>query len=71
MHMEFVWFINVHYFEDSAVDRRGNQVPTGNIMTIVYKIGPNGDLTAIAAIKYGKRTEFPNEDPLIFKKLKE
>ena len=43
----------------------------GKEFTEVLKIEPNGDLTAIARIKDGKRKETPKENQSTFKKLKE
>ena len=39
--------------------------------TLVFKVEPNGDLTCIASIRDGKRTELPNEAQGTWKKLKE
>ena len=36
----------------------------------VFKIEPNGDLTVIALIEDGKRTDIPKEDQATFKKIK-
>ena len=36
----------------------------------VFKIEPNGDLTWIASIEGGKRTDIPKEEQLTFKKIK-
>ena len=36
----------------------------------VFKIEPNGDLTEIALIKGGKRTDLPNKEQRTYKKLK-
>ena len=39
--------------------------------TEVFEIEPNGDLTEIANIEGGNRTDHPKEEQYIFKKLKE
>ena len=51
----------------------GNEVHVakeGKSIPIVYKIEPNGDLTAIAEIIRTKREDLPKEDQMTLKKIK-
>ena len=51
----------------------GNEVHVakeGKSIPIVYKIEPNGDLTAIAEIIRTKREDLPKEDQMTVKKIK-
>ena len=45
--------------------------PTNPLGTgIVFNIEPDGDLTVIAEVKYGKREDFPKEGQATYKKIK-
>ena len=48
----------------------GREVHCGSENIFVYKIDPNGDLTAIAEIRDGKRWPIRTDTPIIFKRIK-
>ena len=64
------------YFNDEKIDEAtwkivGKEVHVGSEKErAVFKVEPNGDLTCIASIRGGKRTELPNEAQGTWKKVK-
>ena len=70
---EATWVIvgkEVHFVEEGKSAFAFSDMNFSAAKIEVHKIESNGDLTLIAAIIDGKRTDFPKEDQTTWKKLK-